>query len=104
VGTWLENSGAFLGFYEYPRELWGYLRSPKLMERLIRELKRGTKVRDHNFHSEAAVYMLLYLESERQETRWGERRLKGVGEARDMLQKMLAEQYGPLTQRLAQTS
>jgi hypothetical protein len=46
----------------------------------------------------------LYLESERQETRWGERRLKGFGEAREKLEKMLEERYGPLTQRLTQNS
>ena len=40
------------------------------MERFIRELRRGTKVRDHKFPKEEAVYKLLYLESERQEGRW----------------------------------
>ncbi|KIX84396.1 IS256 family transposase [Thermus filiformis] len=104
VGMWLEDSGAFLRFYEYPRELWGYLRSTNLMERFIREVRRGTKVRDHKFPSEAAVYKLLYLESERQETRWGERRLRGFGEAREVLEKKLEERYGPLTQRLTQNS
>jgi transposase-like protein len=104
VGMWLDDSGAFLRFYEYPRELWGYLRSTNLMERFIREVRRGTKVRDHKFPSEAAVFKLLYLESERQETRWGERRLRGFGEAREKLEKMLVERYGPLTQRLTQNS
>jgi putative transposase len=48
------------------------------MERFIREIRRGTKVRDQ-FPSEGAVYKLLYLESERQEGRWAERRLKDFG-------------------------
>jgi len=56
VGMWLDDSGAFLRFYEYPRELWGYLRSTNLMERFIREVRRGTKVRDHRFPAEAAAY------------------------------------------------
>ncbi len=50
------------------------------MERFIREVRRGTKVRDHKFPKEEAVYKLLYLESERQEGRWAERKLKGFSE------------------------
>ena len=46
------------------------------MERFIREIRRGTKVRDHKFPSEEAVYKLLYLESERQEGRWAGRLLR----------------------------
>ena len=59
---------------------WPYLRSTNLMERFIRELRRGTKVRDHKFPKAEAVYKLLYLESERQEGRWAERKLKGFSE------------------------
>jgi hypothetical protein len=39
------------------------------------------EVGDHEFPSEAAVYELLYLQSERRETKWGQRRLKGLGAA-----------------------
>jgi putative transposase len=89
------------------------------MERFIREIRRGTKVRDHKFPSEEAVYKLLwvtgvspYLGSERQEGRWAERllreanilRLKGFSEAREALEKMLQERYAPRTQTLAHTS
>ena len=35
-----------LRFYDYPKPLWPYLRSTNPMERLIREMRRGTKVRD----------------------------------------------------------
>jgi putative transposase len=66
VALWAGDSGAFLRFYGYPKVLWPYLRSTNLMERFIREIRRGTKVRDHKFPSEEAVYKLLYLESERQ--------------------------------------
>jgi transposase-like protein len=45
------------------------------MERFIREIRRGTKVRDHKFPSEEAVYKLLYLGHGRQPVSW-------VGEAR----------------------
>jgi putative transposase len=48
-------------------------------------------------HYQAAVYKLLYLESERQEGRWAERRLKGFSEAREVLEKMLQERYPPRT-------
>jgi transposase-like protein len=74
------------------------------MERFIREVRRGTKVRDHKFPSKAAVPQLLYLEPERQETRWAERKLKGFGEARQALKRKLLELYGPLTQGLTQNS
>jgi putative transposase len=98
VALWAGDSGAFLRFYGYPKVLWPYLRSTNLMERFIREIRRGTKVRDHKFPSEGAVYKLLYLESERQEGRWAERRLKGFSEAREALEKMLQERYAPCTQ------
>jgi hypothetical protein len=67
VALWAGDSGAFLRFYGYPKVLWPYLRSTNLMERFIREIRRGTKVRDHKFPSEEAVYKLL---------------VPGVGEAR----------------------
>jgi putative transposase len=112
VVLWAGDSGAFLRFYGYPKVLWPYLRSTNLMERFIREIRRGTKVRDHKFPSEEAVYKLLYLESERQEGRWAERllreanilRLKGFSEAREALEKMLQERYAPRTQTLTHTS
>jgi hypothetical protein len=37
----------------------------------------------------------LYLESERQEGRWAERRLKGFGDVKEVLEKMLQERYAP---------
>ena len=104
VGLWVQDSGAFLRFYGYPKVLWPYLRSTNLMERFIRELRRGTKVRDHKFPKEEAVYKLLYLESERQEGRWAERKLKGFSEVKEVLEKMLQERYAPRTQTLTHNS
>ena len=43
----------------------------------------------------AAAYKLL-LESERQEGRWVERRLKGFAEVKKVLEKMLQERYAPI--------
>jgi Transposase and inactivated derivatives len=45
VALWAGDSGAFLRFYGYPKALWPYVRSTNLMERFIREIRRGTKVR-----------------------------------------------------------
>ena len=112
VGLWVQDSGAFLRFYGYPKVLWPYLRSTNLMERFIRELRRGTKVRDHKFPKEEAVYKLLYLESERQAAsrsehlagRWAERKLKGFSEVKEVLEKMLQERYAPRTQTLTHNS
>lgn len=102
VAAWWENSGALLRFYDYPQVLWPYLRSTNLMERFIREVRRGTKVRDHKFPGEGAVYKLLYLESERQEGRWAERKLKGFADVQEVLERMLQERYAPRTQTLTQ--
>ncbi|RTG96615.1 IS256 family transposase, partial [Thermus scotoductus] len=104
VAAWWENSGALLRFYDYPQVLWPYLRSTNLMERFIREVRRGTKVRDHKFPKGEAVYKLLYLESERQEGRWAERRLKGFAEVQEVLEGMLRERYAPRTQTLTHKS
>ena len=108
VGKHLGDSGAFLRFYGYPKVLWPYLRSTNLMERFIRELRRGTKVRDHKFPKAEAVYKLLYLESERQAAsrsehlagRWAEQKLKGFSEVKEVLEKMRQERYAPRTQTL----
>ena len=98
VASWWENSGALLRFYEYPQVLWPYLRSTNLMERFMREVRRGTKVRDHRFPRPEAVFKLLYLEAERQEGRWAVQRWKGFAEVREVLEKMLRERYAPHTQ------
>jgi len=99
VGLRVGDSEAFLRFYGYPRVLWPYLRSTNLMERFIREIRRRTKVRDHKFPKEGAVYKLLYLESERQEGR-----LKGFAKVQGVLERMLLERYAPRTQILTQNS
>lgn len=104
VVPWWEGSGALLRFYEYPQVLWPYLRSTNLMERFIREIRRGTKVRDHKFPRPESVYKLLYVEGERQEGRWAERRLKGFAEAQEILERMLLERYTPQTQTLTHKS
>lgn len=74
------------------------------MERFIREVRRGTKVRDHKFPRPESVFKLLYLEAERQEGRWSERRLKGFAEVREVLEGMLRERYAPHTQTLTHKS
>ena len=68
------------------------------MERFMREVRRGTKVRDHKFPRPEAVFKLLYLEVERQEGRWAVQRWKGFAEVREVLEEMLRERYAPHTQ------
>ena len=67
-------------------------------------MRRGTKVRDHKFPRPESVFKLLYLEAERQEGRWSERRLKVFAEVREVLEKMLLERYAPRTQTLTHKS
>ena len=43
-------------------------------------------------------------ESERQEGRWAERKLKGFSEVKEVLEKMLQERYAPRTQTLTHNS
>ncbi|GAA5335983.1 hypothetical protein YIM730264_20060 [Thermus hydrothermalis] len=54
-------------------------------------------MRCHNFPRPEAVFGLLCLEGQRQEGRGAERRLKGFGEAREVLERMLRDRYAPLT-------
>jgi putative transposase len=49
VALWAGDSGAFLRFYGYPKVLWPYLRSTNLMERFIREIRRGRRCATTSF-------------------------------------------------------
>jgi putative transposase len=120
VALWAGDSGAFLRFYGYPKVLWPYLRSTNLMERFIREIRRGDEgegsgrrpILPTSFPARRRCTSSFtwvtgvspYLGSERQEGRWAERRLKGFSEARETLEKMLQERYAPRTQTLTHTS
>lgn len=103
VASWEEDLGSLLRFYSYPRPLWPYLRSTNLLERFHREIRRGTKIRDHQFPKPESVLKLVYLESERYEGRWDKRKLKGFGEAEPALHAMFNERY-PSTQTVTQDS
>ena len=102
VRSWEEDLESLLCFLRYPKALWAYLRSTNLLERFMRELRRGTKVRDHQFPKPEAVYKLVYLECERQEGKWG-RKLKGFAEAQEQLEQMFAQRY-PAPQNVTQKS
>jgi len=104
VGLWWGESGALLRYDDYPEALWSYLRSTNLLERLIREIRRGTKVRDHKFPKPEAVSKLLSLESERQEVKWSEKKRKGFAEVQEVLERMLQERSAPRTQTVTQNS
>ncbi|HIP99257.1 TPA: IS256 family transposase, partial [Candidatus Bipolaricaulota bacterium] len=49
VRAWEEDLEPLLCFHRCPKGLGAYLRSTKLLPRFMRELRRGTKVRDHQF-------------------------------------------------------
>ncbi len=102
VRSWEEDLESLLCFLRYPKALWVYLRSTNLLERFMRELRRGTKVRDHQFPKPEAVYKLVYLECERQEGKW-ERRLKGFAEVQEQLNRLFAQRY-PVPQNVTQNS
>jgi len=102
VRSWEEDLESLLCFHRYPKGLWAYLRSTKLLPRFMRELRRGTKVRDHQFPKPEAIYKLIYLESEQQGGKW-ERRLKGFAKAQEELERMFAKRY-PVPQNLTQNS
>ncbi len=93
-----------LRFYDYPKELWPYLRSTNLLERLHREIRRGTKVRDHQFPKPESVLKLIYLESERYEARWERRRLRDFVDAQAGLEEMFNRRYPRTTQLSTQDS
>jgi putative transposase len=79
VALWAGDSGAFLRFYGYPKVLWPYLRSTNLMERFIREIRRGRRCATTSFPARRRFTSSLgtwYLGSERQEGRWAERLLR----------------------------
>lgn len=82
VASWEKELSSLLRFYSYPKELWAYLRSrsknglcgpneavpvrlcANLLERFHRKIRRGTKVRDHQFPKPDSVLKLIYLESD----------------------------------------
>lgn len=53
------GAGVSFRLLPLPEALWTYLRSTNLLERFIRELRRGTKARDHQFPKPEAIKKLL---------------------------------------------
>jgi len=102
VRAWEEELDSLFVFFRYPKALWTYLRSTNLLERFIRELRRGTKVRDHKFPKPEAIYKLFYLECERHGIKW-ERRLKGFAEAQEELNRSFEGRY-PTPHNVTQNS
>ena len=104
VASWEKDLSSLLRFYSYPDpksplvELWAYLRTRRvrlctnLLERFHREIRRGTKVRDHQFPKLESVLKLIYSESERYDPkspfvgRWEGRRLRGFADAGEALE------------------
>jgi len=57
--SWEEDLESLLCFLRYLKALRVYLRSTDLLERFMRELRWGTKVRDHQFPKPKAAYKLV---------------------------------------------
>ncbi|MEM3484892.1 MAG: transposase [Candidatus Methanomethyliaceae archaeon] len=89
---WEEDLSSFLCFLRYPAAIRPYRRSMNPLERFIREVRRGTKVRDHQFLSAEAVKKLVHLECGRQEDK-REKRLRRFMEAQEVLGRRLQEWY-----------
>lgn len=70
-------------FFRCSPAIGPYLKSTNLLERFIRELRRGMKVRDHQFPNPEVLEKLVYLECERKE-KWA-KSLRGLGEAQEEL-------------------
>jgi len=93
VASWLENSAAILRFFDYPEPLRPVVRSTNLLERLIKEVKRSTKVRDNAFPTANSVLKVIYFVVERYEERYKGRKLKGFGQAEEGVRAMFASRY-----------
>ena len=69
------------------------IRSTNLLERLIKEIKRSTKIRDHTFPTADSVLKVIYFVVERYEARLKDRKLKGFGQAEEEVRAMFASRY-----------
>ena len=93
VAGWTGNSAAILRFYDYPEPLRPLIRSTNLLERLIKEVKRSTKVRDNTFPNTDSVLKVIYFVVERYQERFKGRKLKGFGQAEEGIRAMFASMY-----------
>ena len=93
VAGWLEHSAAILRFFDYPEPLRPVIRSTNLLERLVKEIKRSTKIRDNTFPTADSVLKVIYFVVERYEARLKDRKLKGFGQAEEEVRAMFASRY-----------
>ena len=93
MAGWTENSAAILRFYDYPEPLRPVIRSTNLLEGLIKEVKRSTKVGDNTFPTTDSVLKVLYFVAGRCQERFEGRKLKGFGQAEEDVRAMFASRY-----------
>lgn len=79
VAKWLERSYALLEFLAHPKAIRPYLYTTNQLERLMKELKRRTKVVEV-FCGPEALEKLVYLVLVQENERLSRRRLKGFAE------------------------
>ncbi len=79
VAKWLDKSHALLGFLTHPKAIRAYLYTTNQLERLIKELKRRTKVVEV-FCGPEALEKLVYLVLVQENEKLLSRRLRGFAE------------------------
>ena len=120
VASWQQDLSSLLRFYDYPNPKQKGLCGPNeaafarlctnLLERFQREIRRDTKVRDHQFPKPESVLKLIYSESERYDpkspfvARWERRRLRGFIDVQLGLEEMFIRRYSRGTQLPTQNS
>jgi transposase-like protein len=79
VARWKEKSYALLEFLSHPKAIRAYLYTTNQLERLMKEVKRRTKVVEI-FCGPEAVEKLVYLVLVQENEKLGKRRLRGFAE------------------------
>ena len=70
IACLIEDRNALLRFYEFPRSHWKTIRTTNLIERVIREVRRRTKVMD-TLDTEFGAYGIVMGVVREQNDRWG---------------------------------
>ncbi len=83
----LEDS---LTFYEFPREHWKMLRTNNPLERLMKEIRRRTKVAEQFPHEESAL-LLVTARLKRIHESWAERRYLDMSPLYELEQSRTAQ-------------
>lgn len=92
--SWEEDLPELLTFMDYPYSISQSIYTTNWLERTIKEFRRNEKTKDSLPNPKAAKKLFYLLSKERTEN-WANRRMRGFKKARDQLEEMFAERYGP---------